>query len=97
MLAGPGMRPQETANLAWALAVTGDADSALLADLLRSAEAHRSELTAVESHQLYQVIDTLWSFPRGKRVSFLEAEDEDNAVRFGFCAVCTRHSFPGLQ
>lgn len=55
MLAGPGMKAQETANLAWSLAVMGEADSVLLADLFRSAEAKRTDLTVIDSHQLYQV------------------------------------------
>lgn len=55
MLAGPGMKAQEIANLAWALAVMGEADDDLLKDLLRSAQAQRSDITLIESHQLYQV------------------------------------------
>lgn len=56
MLAGPGMRAQEIANLAWALAVMGEADVDLLKDLLRSAQAQRNDITLIESHQLYQVL-----------------------------------------
>lgn len=55
MLDGPGMRAQEIANLAWALAVMGEADVELLEELLRSAQAQRSDFTLIESHQLYQV------------------------------------------
>ena len=55
MLAGPGMRAQEIANLAWALAVMGEADVDLLKDLLRSAQAQSKDITLIESHQLYQV------------------------------------------
>lgn len=55
MLAGPGMRAQEIANLAWALAVMGEADVELLKELLRSAQAQRKDITLIESHQLYQV------------------------------------------
>lgn len=49
------MKVQEIANLAWSLAVMGEADSILLSELFRSAQAQRSELTIIESHQLYQV------------------------------------------
>lgn len=49
------MRAQEIANLAWALAVMGEADVDLLKDLLRSAQAKRKDITLIESHQLYQV------------------------------------------
>lgn len=55
MLDGPGMRAQEIANLAWALAVMGEADVELLGELLRSAQAQRGDFTLIESHQLYQV------------------------------------------
>lgn len=57
MLDGPGMKAQEIANLAWALAVMGDsiAETALLRDLLTSAQAQRLDLGLIESHQLYQV------------------------------------------
>ena len=54
MLDGPGMKAQEIANLAWSLAVMGDADISLLAHLLRSAQEQRRSLTLIESHQLYQ-------------------------------------------
>lgn len=60
MLAGPGMRAQEIANLAWALAVMGEADVVLLKDLLRSAQAQSKDITLIESHQLYQVSASLY-------------------------------------
>ncbi|CAM9426356.1 unnamed protein product, partial [Hapterophycus canaliculatus] len=61
MLDGPGMKAQETANLAWSMAVMGDsiAEMGLLKDLLGSAQAQRLDLGLIESHQLYQVY-LLW-------------------------------------
>lgn len=55
MLAGPGMKAQELANLAWSLAVMGEADEELLTQLLRSAQEKEAELNVIETHQLYQV------------------------------------------
>lgn len=55
MLAGPGMKAQEMANLAWSLAVMGEADEKLLTTLLLCSQEQRAELTVIETHQLYQV------------------------------------------
>lgn len=57
MLAGPGLRAQEIANLAWSLAVMGDyAEDSFLSDLVGSAaQKGKNGFSVVESHQLYQV------------------------------------------
>ncbi|CAB1107579.1 unnamed protein product [Ectocarpus sp. CCAP 1310/34] len=88
MLDGPGMRAQEIANLAWALAVMGEADVELLQELLRSAQAQRSNFTLIESHQLYQVyllwgkdMPELWKELDGEFLMALKRRWTDNQQR----------------
>ncbi|CAN0048100.1 unnamed protein product [Ectocarpus fasciculatus] len=88
MLDGPGMRAQEIANLAWALAVMGEADVELLGELLRSAQAQRSDFTLIESHQLYQVyllwgkdMPELWKELDGEFLTALRRRWTDNQQR----------------
>ncbi|CBN77531.1 conserved unknown protein [Ectocarpus siliculosus] len=88
MLDGPGMSAQEIANLAWALAVMGEADVELLEELLRSAQAQRGDFTLIESHQLYQVyllwgkdMPELWKELDGEFLMALKRRWTDNQQR----------------